>query len=168
MSKFASFGSVILLFVLSSVIVVFGFYVFTPKIKAYRTLNIDLMQNSVDLERVEKEFDRSYAQLQNLQEREKNIDIALHKHFDVDRFESYLKEHFASFSIRGITSEKSGPYLVETIAVRATIASPTEYYRFLDALNQFEWVAEVDGTLLFKGTESGIDTHFTLKVRTVK
>ncbi len=168
MSKFASFGSIILLFVLSSVIVVFGFYVFTPKIKAYRALNIDLMQDSADLESAEKEFEKYYAQLQNLQEREKNIDMALHRHFDVDQFESYLKQYFASFSLRSVISEKSGPYQMEMIAVRATIATPTDYYRFIDALNLFEWVAEVDGTLLFKGVENGIDTHFKLKVRTVK
>lgn len=168
MSKLTSFGSVILLFVLSSAVVVFGFYVFTPKIKAYRALNIELIQNSVDLAHAEKAFDKSYAQLQNLQEREKSIDIALHKHFDVDRFESYLKRAFASFSVRSVTSEKSGPYQVEMIAVHATLATPTDYYRFIDALNLFEWVAEVEGALSFTGAENGIDAHFKLKVRTVK
>lgn len=166
MNKFASFGVVILLFILLSVLVVFGFFVFTPKIKTYRALNIELQQNSAELARTEKEFDVNYMQLQNLQEREKNIDRALHKHFDLDRFESYLKQHFLSFSLRSVISEKDAMFQTELITVRAKIAAPQEYYRFIDALNQFEWVVEVDGTQKFVGLKDGIETHFTLKVYT--
>ncbi len=166
MSKFASFGSVILLFVLLSVVVVFGFFVFTPKVKAYRVLNIELQQNSIELAAAEKEFDKHYADLQNLQGKIKNIDIALHKHFDEDRFETYLKQHFTSFTVRSITSEKDEVFQTEAINIRAKITSPAEYYRFIDALNQFEWVAEVNGALQFKGVKDGINTHFTLKIYT--
>ena len=166
MNKFASFGMVILLFVLLSVVVVFGFFVFAPKIKAYRALNIELQQNSTELVAAEKEFDEHYAALQNLQDREKSIDIALHKHFDLDLFETYLKQHFSSYTLRSIVSEKDEFFQTELIAVRATIATPAEYYRFIDALNRFEWVVEVDGTQQFKGVKDGIDTQFTLKVYT--
>ena len=166
MSKFASFGMVILLFILLSVVVLFGFFVFTPKIKAYRALNIELQQNSTQLAMAEKEFDGHYKVLQNLQDREKNIDIALHKHFDLDRFESYLKQHFTSFTLRSIISERDELFQTEMIVVRATIAAPAEYYRFIDTLNQFEWVVEVDGTQQFKGVKDGIATQFTLKVYT--
>ena len=68
MSKFASFGVVILLFILLSVVVVFGFFVFTPKIKAYRALSIELQQNTAALATAEKEFDGHYTVLQNLQD----------------------------------------------------------------------------------------------------
>ena len=168
MNKFASFGMVILLFVLLSVVVVFGFFVFTPKIKAYRALSIELQLHSAELATAEKEFDEHYAALQNLQDREKSIDIALHKHFDLDRFETYLKQHFSSYTLRSIVSERDELFQTELIAVRATIATPVEYYRFIDALNEFEWVVEVDGTQQFKGVKDGIATQFTLRVRTVK
>ena len=166
MNKFASFGVVILLFILLSALVVFGFFVFTPKIKTYRALNIELQQNSAELTAAEKEFDGHYVQLQNLQEREKNIDLALHKHFDLDRFETYLKQHFSSFSLRSVISEKDTLFQTELIAVQAKIATPVEYYRFIDALNRFEWVVEVDGTQKFVGAKDGINTHFILKVYT--
>ena len=41
-----------------------------------------------------------------------------------------------------------------------------ESYSFIDALNQFDWVVEVDDTLQFKGVKDGINTHFTLKIHT--
>lgn len=166
MNKFSSLGSVVLLFVLLSVVVVFGFFVFTPKIKAYRTLNIELAQNRTDLAIAEKEFDKHYSELQNLQGKEKNIDIALHKHFDAQEFETYLGQYFKAVTFRSIVSEKDEVYRTDLIDVSAKIASPVDYYRFIDALNMFEWVVEVDGTLQFEGVEDGIDTRFILKVRT--
>ena len=166
MSRFASFIVLILLFILLSVVVVFGFFVFTPKIKAYRALNIELQQNSSELAVAEKEFDGHYTELQNLQDREKNIDHALHKHFDLDHFDMYLKQHFTSFTLHSIITERDEVFQTEVIAVEATIAAPVDYYRFIDALNQFEWVVEVDGTQQFKGVADGITTRFTLKVYT--
>ncbi len=166
MSKFASFGVVLLLFILLSVVVVFGFFVFAPKIKAYRALNIELQLKSAELTTAEQVFDNHYAELQSLQEREKNIDIAMQKHFDEDQFETFLKQYFTSFTLRSITSEKDEVYQTEVIAIRVNIATPLEYYSFIDALNQFEWVAEVDGTQQFKGVKNGIEAQFTLKVYT--
>ena len=166
MSKFASFGFIILLFLLLSGVVFFGFFIFTPKIKTYRALNIELQQNSSELVTVEKEFDKLYSTLQTLQDKEKAIDLAQHKHFDQDQFEAYLKKYFKSFTLRSIVSEKNEGFQTDTLDIRATIATPAEYYRFIDALNLFEWVVEVDGTLQFKGVSDGIETHFTLKVYT--
>lgn len=168
MSKFTSFGSVILLFILLSVLVLFGFYVFTPKVKTYRALNIELEQRSIDLETAEKTFDKQYKILQNLQEKEKNIDLALQKHFNIQQFEMYLKQFFLSISLHKIASTEDAIYQTELIDVQAKIASPMDYYRFIDALNQFAWVVEIDGNQQFKGADDGIDTHFTLNVITAK
>lgn len=168
MSKFTSFGSVILLFILLSVLVLFGFFVFTPKIKTYRALNIELEQRTADLETAEKTFDKQYKILQTLQEKEKNIDRALQKHFNVDQFETYLQQYFLSVTLSKIATTEDGLYQTELIDVQAKIASPVEYYRFIDALNQFEWVVAVDGSQQFKGADDGIDTHFTLNVITAK
>lgn len=168
MSKFTSFGSVILLFILLSVLVVFGFFVFTPKIKTYRALNIELEQRSMDLETAEKTFDKQYKVLQSLQEKEKNIDRALQKHFNVQQFERYLQQYFLSFTLNKVATTEDTYYQTELLDVQAKIASPVDYYRFIDALNQFEWVVEVDGNQQFKGAGDGIDTHFTLNVLTAK
>lgn len=166
MSKFASFGSVILLFLLLSVVVVFGFRVFTPKVKSYRALKIALQHNSTELTALEGKFDKQYADLQSLQEIEKNIDIALHKHFDQQEFEKYLQNYFTSLTLHSIKSLQESDLLVQELDVRAQIASPAEYYRFIDALNDFDWVVEVDGTLQFKGLKESIATRFTVRVYT--
>ncbi len=168
MSKFTSFGSVILLFILLSVLVVFGFFVFTPKIKTYRALNIEIEQRSTDLKAAETMFDKQYKTLQNLQDKEKNIDLALQKHFNIQQFETYLQRYFLSIGLNKIETTEDAFYQRELIDVQAKIASPAEYYRFIDALNQFEWVVEIDGNQQFKGADDGIDTHFTLNVITAK
>ncbi len=166
MSKFSSFSSVLLLFLLLSVIVVFGFWVFTPKIKTYRALKIEIERNSVELAASEKKFDKQYADLQRLQEQEKNIDIALHRHFDEKVFAQYLDKYFSSFTLNSVKDLQENGLLVHELDVQARITSPDEYYRFINALNRFEWVVEVDGTLHFRGLKEGIATRFTLKVYT--
>jgi len=168
MSKFASFGFLLLLFLLLSVIVLFGFFVFTPKIKEYRLLDLELQRNSATLAKLEDTFDKDYTRLKILQEREHNIDTALHKYFNQKRFEEYLRLFFPIVSIEHIKQERDKGRNVETIDIRAVIKSPAEYYRFIDALNDFEWVVEVSGVLQFKGGENGIATRFTLKVYTTE
>lgn len=168
MSKFASFGFLLLLFVLLSVIVLFGFFVFTPKIKEYRTLNLELQRSTSNLTKLEATFDKDYARLKILQEREHNIDAALHKYFNQDRFEEYLRLFFPVVTIERVKQQKDNGLNVEVLDIRSVIKTPVEYYRFIDALHEFEWVVEANGVLQFKGTEEGIATHFTVKVYTTE
>ena len=166
MSKFASFGIVVVLFLLLSLVVLFGFFVFAPDIKAYRALSIELSEKQSALDALETRFDKAYRRLQDLQERERRIDQALHRHFDEAAFERYVGGFFKAYELRSISSEYEGDLQTDTISLRVLIASPVEYYRFIDALNRFEWVAEVKGTQRFEGVSEGIETHFTLKVYT--
>jgi hypothetical protein len=166
MSKFASFGFVVLLFLLLSGVVFFGFFILTPKIKEYRGLNMGLQEKSADVTALEQAFSKQYLALRTLQEKEANIDIALNKHFDQTQFQAYMQRYFVSMTLQSIAREQSGGLLVNRLDVHAKIASPTEYYRFIDALNSFEWVVEVGDTLQFKGEEDEIETHFTLNVYT--
>lgn len=166
MNKFASFGSVILLFLLLSVIVVFGFWVFTPKIKTYRALNIEIERNSAELAAAETKFDKQYARLQRLQEQEKKIDRALGRRYDEQAFSRYLETYLPALTLKDLGEVKKNGLSVHKLAVEAQIDTPEAYYRFIDALAAFDWVAEVDGTLHFRGTQEGIATRFTLKVYT--
>jgi hypothetical protein len=168
MSKFASFGFLLLLFLLLSVIVLFGFFIFTPKIKEYRVLDLELQRSTATLTKLEDAFDKDYTRLKTLQEREHNIDAALHKYFNQKRFEEYLRLFFPIVAIEHIKQDKDDGHNIETLDIRAVIKSPSEYYRFIDALHNFEWVVEVNGVLQFKGREDGIATHFTVKVYTTE
>ncbi len=166
MNKLASFGFIVLLFLLLSVVVIFGFFVFTPKLKAYRALQIEIKQKQQELKRDEKQFDLTYTKLQALQEREKSIDLALQRHFDEENFELYLQQHFKKFSLRSITSEYEDDLQTDVLEIKVSINTPAEYYAFIDALNAFVWVAELEGTEKFKGVNDGIEAHFALKVYT--
>lgn len=166
MSKFASFGIVVVLFLLLSLLVLFGFFVFAPDIKDYRALSIELEEKTSTLNAVERRFDTAYKTLQDLQERERQIDQALQKHFDEAAFEQYVGRYFKTYTLRSISSEYKGDFQTDTITIRVLITSPMEYYKFIDALNRFEWVAKLEGTQKFQGVRDGIETHFTLKVYT--
>ncbi len=168
MSKFASFVLVMFIFLLMSVVVSFGFFVFTPKIKAQRQLNITLEQQQEKLEVAEKRFDEKYKQLQQLQEEEKNVDLALQKRFDERRFEHFIAKYFKRYSLRSITTEKEAGRQTDIVEITAITMSPLSFYRFVDQLNQFDWAAEVVSTQQFRSTKEGLETHFMLKVYTRK
>jgi len=167
-SKFASFVLVTLIFLLMSVVVSFGFFVFTPKIKAQRQLNIALEQQQEKLNAAEKRFDDKYRELQHLQEQEKSIDIALQKRFDERRFERFIAKHFKRYTLRSITTEKEADYETDVVEITAVTVSPLSFYRFVDQLNQFDWAAEVISTQQFRSVKEGLETHFILKVYTQK
>jgi len=166
MNKLASFGFIVLLFLLLSLVVLFGFFVFTPKLKEYRALQIGLDEKQQTLKVDEKQFDMTYTKLQSLQESEQNIDHALQRHFDEQAFELYLKKYFTTYTLRSITTEQTDDFQTDILEVRVNIGSPSEYYAFIKALENFVWVAEVKGIQKFEGVAQGIQAHFTLKVYT--
>ena len=168
MSKFASFILVMLIFLFMSVVVSFGFFSFTPKIKAKRLLSIELEQKNMMLDAAEKKFDQNYKQLQQLQEREKYVDLALEKRFDETRFEHFIAQHFNRYALRSITTEQELAYQADIIDISAITTSPVTFYRFVDMLNRFDWVAEVVSTQQFRSVPDGVETHFVLKVYTRK
>lgn len=167
MNRFTSFSSVILLFLLLSGVVFFGFFVLTPKIKAYRALNIDVEQSSSGLSELEKEFDKQYKALQNLQERDSHVDAALKKQFVPERFAADFKSYFSALELRSVKHDKVEKVAVDTLEVNAEMNSPTAFYHFVEALNRFDWVVEMEGPLTFRAKEGGIAAHFTLKVYTL-
>lgn len=166
MNKHTSFALVILTFLFLSILVFLGFFVISPEVKAYRSESIALEQQSKNMTQKEHLYEKAYKALQLLQERESSFDHALNRHFKLETFESYLKQYFLSFEIKSIETERDKDLQIDILEVRAILDAPTSYYRFIDALNAFEWVVEVQETQEFKGVAVGIEAHFSLKVYT--
>ena len=166
MNKFTSITLLVLFFILLSITVSFASFSLTPKIKASRSVNLELQQEQTTLQASEKRFDKGYVTLQQMQEKEGCIDNALQQHFDLERFEEYLKKYFNILYVKSIESEQIRGYQYDTLSVVAVVVSPLEYYHFIDALNSFEWVVELQGTQEFKQTKKGIEVSFNLKVYT--
>ena len=166
MNKHTSFALVILTFLFLSILVFLGFFVISPEVKAYRTQDIALEQQQKVVTQKEATYNKAYETLQSLQERESGFDQALNRHFQLEHFENYLKQYFLSYEIKSITTEHNKNLQIDTLEVRAIFDAPVRYYRFIDALNTFSWVAALDGTQEFKGVAVGIEAYFTLKVYT--
>lgn len=168
MSRLNAFVSLVLLFILLSVVVIFGFYTFTPKVKNLRALKLSLQTQERELEVLEAEFDKSYARLQELQEREKEIDKGIYKHFDLELFEHYLQRYFKDVDIVKIESTQDDKYRYDIVSVQVVMASPSRYYHFIEALNHFEWCVSLESRQQFQGTKNGLQALFHLKVMTLK
>ena len=165
-NKYTSFALVVLLFLLLSILVFFGFFIFSPEVKAYRSLGITLDQKRESVLQQEALYEKRYSTLQALQEEEKSFDNALDRHFELTDFERYLKQYFHVFEIESIITEQSDHLQTDIIEIRAVMDTPATYYRFIEALNAFEWIAEVEGRQQFKRVKSGLQAQVTLKVYT--
>ena len=166
MNKHTSFALVILTFLFLSILVFLGFFVISPEVKAYRTQAIALEQQQEVMTQKVVTYNKAYETLQSLQERENVFDQALKRHFQLERFEAYLKQYFLSYEITSITTEQNEDLQIDTLEVRAIFDAPVRYYHFIDALNAFTWVAKLEGIQEFKGVAVGIEAHFALKVYT--
>jgi len=143
-----------------------GFFVISPEVKVYRTQGIVLEQQKRTVAQKESIYNKAYISLQSLQESEGGFDQALNRHFQLERFEAYLKQYFLSYEIKSITTEQNKELQVDILEVRAIFDAPGRYYRFIEALNTFSWVAELQEVQEFKGVAVGIEAHFSLKVYT--
>lgn len=166
MNKQTSFALVILTFLFLSILVFLGFFVISPEVKAYRTQEIALEQQAKNIAQKEAIFNKDYVTLQLLQEQENSFDQAINRHFSLEDFEGYLKQYFLPFEIKSVTSEREKVLQVDVLEIRAIFDTPERYYHFIDALNTFTWIAELDGRQEFKGIATGIEADFTLKVYT--
>ncbi len=166
MNKHTSFALVVFIFLFLSLLVFLGFFIISPEVKEYRMQSIALAQQSSRVVQKELDYNRAYQSLQSLQEQEQSFDQAINRHFKLEDFEAYLDQYFLSFEVKNITTQHKKDLKIDTLEIRAIFDAPVRYYRFIDALNTFEWVAEIEDPQKFKGVAVGIEAYFTLKVYT--
>ncbi len=164
MSKFATLGLLIVFFILMSMVVVFGFFFFTPKLKTYRALNTEVEKTVAENVRVSQLLKQQEATFNRLKAKTEATHHALKQDFKPDAFKTFLKKYFKLVVIKSIVSEREEGYNIDTVLVELMMQSPTDYYAFLETLNGFEWVVEAGEAQEFRQTDDGLRGRFELKV----
>ena len=150
----------LLLFVL-----LFAFFVLIPKGKEYRAKRIELQRSNLKLQKYQNYHDKVYTTLKNLQSKNRHIITAFENRFDTKRFIRENKSYFFSLELAKITKagEKDG-FDVYEVNTTSSIASPKNFYDFLDALNKSDWIIGVNFPIIFKRKGDSILSSFTMKV----
>ena len=146
-------------------VLIFAFVILIPKGKEYRQERLELKKATIKLQKYQNFHDDIYAKLKDLQSKNRHIITAFENRFDAQRFEKEHKNYFSSLKLSKIMklNDEKG-FAVYEVNTTSNIASPKNFYDFLDALNKSDWIIGVNFPIIFKREGETILSSFTMKV----
>jgi hypothetical protein len=152
-------------FVLLSLVLLFAFFVLTPKLKSCRNLAGQQAQQSTGLSKVQLRYDRLYEQLRSLQSSNKQLLRAYEKLFDVERFIAENRQYFSLLEAKQVSpAVTEGAFVHYEISALSRMGSPKNFYDFLESLKRSGWVAGVYEPVVFEREGDQIRVTFRMKV----
>jgi hypothetical protein len=146
-------------------VLIFAFVILIPEGKEYRQTRIELKKTANELHKYQNFHDETMQRLKNLQSENRHIITAFDNIFNPDRFEKVYKSYFSALTLSQLSKlkDKQG-FAVYEVNTTSQIASPKNFYEFLDALNKSDWIIGVDFPIDFKRDGEMIKSSFTMKV----
>jgi cell division protein FtsB len=152
-------------FVLLSIVLLFAFFVLTPKLKSYRNLLVQQEKQSAELSKVQLRYDRLYEHLRSLQSGQKELLRAYEKPFDAKRFIAENRKHFSSLEAKRVSPAMGGGAFVHyEISALSRMGSPKDFYDFLEGLKSSGWIAGVYEPIVFEREGEQIRSTFRMRV----
>jgi hypothetical protein len=146
-------------------VLIFAFVILIPQGKEYRQERLELKKVTIKMHKYQNFHDDIYAKLKDLQSKNRHIITAFENSFDEQRFEKEHKNYFSSLTLsklKKLNDEKG--FTVYEVNTTSNIASPKNFYDFLDALNKSDWIIGVNFPITFKRDGETIASSFTMKV----
>ena len=146
-------------------VLIFSFSLLIPEGKNYRIKRVELKKAQQEHDKYKNFHDETLDTLKNLQSKNRTIITAFDRPFSPKRFEKQYKSHFSSLRITKINrvADEEG-FSVYEVNTTSHIASPTNFYDFLDALNKGDWIIGVNFPIKFIRDSEMIRSSFTMKV----
>ncbi len=146
----------LLLFLILFIVVVF-FLIFTiviPKIKEHRVLKAEYERALVYKTRAEARFLERETQLNTLQEENDHIIRAMVHPFAEEELIAFAQKSFATATITPLMEENTSlPSHVYELNVTASSRAPAPLYAFLEGINQYDTVVQVNFPIYLKLVE---------------
>jgi len=146
-------------------VLIFSFGLLIPEGKEYRLKRVELKKAQQEYNKYKNFYDETLDTFKNLQSKNRNIITAFQRPFSPERFEKQYKNNFSSLKISKINrvADEEG-FSVYEVNTTSHIASPTNFYDFLDALNKGDWIIGVNFPIKFLRDGEMIKSSFTMKV----
>lgn len=160
--------SKLVLYVLAFIAVCAGLIIFLviPILNDYKNALNELSSQANINSIIDSEFQTSLNRLESL----KNENKALFEQFDGDfnltHFSKFLNQYFITPTLSEIKQSGAKPeYLQYEFNVSATLESPKSFYEFIEALNVYRNLIELETPINLQSTEEGeISINFMLKI----
>ena len=146
-------------------VLIFSFELLIPQGQEYRLKRTALKKELHEYNQYKNFHDETLATLKELQSKNRNIITAFGRPFSPERFEKQHKTHFSSLTISKLKRAKDEEgFSVYEVNTTSHIASPTNFYDFLDAINKGDWIIGVNFPIKFVRDGEMIKSSFTMKV----
>ena len=146
-------------------VLVFSFGLLIPQGQDYRVERTALKRELIEYNKYKTFHDETLEKLKSLQSENRHIITAFERPFSPDRFEKQHKANFSSLTVSKIERAKDEDgFAVYEVNTTSHIASPTNFYDFLDAVNKGDWIIGVNFPIKFLRDGEMIKSSFTMKV----
>lgn len=146
-------------------VLIFSFAVLIPEGKEYRVERMAFAKERIEYNKYKKFHDETLQKLKDLQSKNRHIITALDRPFLPERFEKQHKANFSSLKITQIQkADEEDGFSVYEVNTSSQIASPVNFYDFLDALNKGDWIIGVNFPIKFVREGEMINSSFRMKV----
>ncbi len=146
-------------------VLVFSFGVLIPQGKEYRIKRVELKKLSKELRAYKNLHSETAQTLQDLRSKNRSIITAFDATFNPERFEKQNKQYFSSLKVKEVDFSKvEDQFAIYEVNTTSEISSPTNFYKFLDAVNKSDWMIEVNFPIDFKRDGEMIKSSFKMKV----
>ncbi|AFL67796.1 hypothetical protein [Sulfurospirillum barnesii] len=157
----------LLIFLMIFLIVTFAFIflLIIPHIKEHRVLQAEHKRVLVHKNRVETLFLEREAQLNKLTMENTHVVLAFKHSFSPEEFIAYAKEFFTQVSLVEVSKLEYQKEFVEyELNVTSTLKTPTNFYNFLEGLNQYKNIVQADFPIHLEANKNTISSVFKIKV----
>ena len=153
----------------SILMIVFAIWFATVKLipmgKEYRKNRITLKEARIDLQRYQQYHDKTLKLFNTTKTKNRHIIEAFENEFDPKRFQTMYSKYFIDLTLSKATDiNKSDWYEVYEVQTTSKIKSPTNFYKFLDAINKSDWIVNVSFPINFAREGELIHSNFKIEV----
>lgn len=147
------------------IVFVFAFAFLIPSGKDYRVARLDAKKISYQVDTIQNEYDKVYANLKSLQADNRHVLSAYKSIFNPDRFTKMYRPHFKSFTLSKLSHHsQEDEFAVYEVNTSSLIESPQGFYDFLDGVNKSDNIIGVNFPIDFKRDGNLIKSSFTMHV----
>lgn len=140
-------------------------FVIAPNVKEYRTSKTVYEKAYVHKIRVESILADRNIELNNLNNENKHVITSFMKKFSTANFKKYAGKFFTQVSLVEVDKKTHKKEFVEyELKVSSSLKSPSNFYLFLEGLNQYENIIQADFPIRMESNASKISSTFTIKV----
>ena len=157
----------LLLFLMAFIVIIFSivFLMIIPNIKEHRVLQTEHKRVLVHKTRVENLYLEKEAELSRLKIENDAVIKAFKHAFTQEEFIAYAGTFFTDVRLTQVAKSDYKKEFVEyELNVTSTLKTPTNFYSFLEGLNRYSSIVQVDFPIHLESGKDAITSTFKLKV----